>query len=65
VNGLGFSTSETIQEIAGIESLPTLLPDVPAIYPAWKQLIADHGVHGVKVFDARLMAVMGGCEFRC
>jgi predicted nucleic acid-binding protein len=58
VNGLGFSTSETIQEIGSIENLLTLLPDIPAIYPAWKQLVKDHRVLGVKVFDARLVAVM-------
>lgn len=58
VNGLGFSTSETIQEIAGIENLLTLLPDIPAIYPEWRQLVLDHGVQGVKVFDALLVAVI-------
>ena len=34
------------------------MPDIPAIYPAWKQLVRDHGVQGVKVYDARLVAVM-------
>ncbi len=34
MNGLGFS-KKAIEEIAGIESLLTLLPDIPAIYPAW------------------------------
>jgi predicted nucleic acid-binding protein len=54
VNGLGFSPTEVRQEIAGIESIFTLLPDVPAIYPAWKRLVQDHRVQGVKVYDARL-----------
>jgi predicted nucleic acid-binding protein len=36
----------------------TLLPDIPAIYPVWKQLVRDHDVKGVKVYDARLVAIM-------
>jgi predicted nucleic acid-binding protein len=58
VNGLGFSHGEALQEVASIESLLTLLPDIPAIYPVWKQIIQDHHVQGVKVYDARLVAVM-------
>jgi hypothetical protein len=42
MNGLGFSPSEAIQEIGGIENLLTLLPDVPPIYPTWKQIVRDH-----------------------
>lgn len=57
-NGLGFSHDDVIREIGGIENLLTLLPDVPAIYPAWKRLVGDHAVRGVKVYDARLVAVM-------
>ena len=58
MNGLGFSLSEVQREIGGIENLLTLLPDIPAIYPAWKQLVRGHSVRGVKVYDARLVAVM-------
>jgi len=58
VNGLGFSHEEALQEVASIEDLLTLLPDVPAIYPVWKRLVQDHRVQGVKVYDARLVAVM-------
>jgi predicted nucleic acid-binding protein len=57
-NGLGFSHSEVLLEIRGIESLLTLLPDIPAIYPVWKELVRDHSVQGVKVYDARLVAIM-------
>jgi predicted nucleic acid-binding protein len=58
MNGLGFSHSEMLREIVGIESLLTLLPDIPTIYPAWKALVRDYGVRGVKVHDARLVAIM-------
>jgi predicted nucleic acid-binding protein len=57
-NGLGFSHEEVLQEVASIESLLALLPDIPAIYPIWKQIVQDHRVQGVKVYDARLVAVM-------
>jgi hypothetical protein len=33
VSGLEFSHSEVLQEISSIESLLTLLPDIPTIYP--------------------------------
>jgi predicted nucleic acid-binding protein len=58
VNGLGFSHEEALQEVASIEDLLILLPDIPAIYPVWKRLVQDHRVQGVKVYDARLVAVM-------
>jgi predicted nucleic acid-binding protein len=58
VNGLGFSHEEAFQEVVSIESLLTLLPDIPAIYPVWKRLVHAHRVQGVKVYDARLVAVM-------
>jgi predicted nucleic acid-binding protein len=58
MNGLGFSFGEVQQEISSIENLLTLLPEIPAIYPVWKQLVRDHRVQGVKVHDARLVAIM-------
>jgi len=57
-NGLGFSNEEVLREITSIEESLTLLPDVPAIYFAWKRIVHDHEVQGVKVYDARLVAVM-------
>lgn len=58
VNGLGFSHEEALQEVASIEDLLILLPDIPAVYPVWKRLVQGHRVQGVKVYDARLVAVM-------
>jgi hypothetical protein len=34
------------------------VPDTPAIYTAWKEIVRDHKVQGVKVYDARLVAIM-------
>jgi predicted nucleic acid-binding protein len=58
LNGLGFSHEEVLGEVSSIEDLLTLLPDIPAIYPVWKRLVEHHRVQDVKVFDARLVAVM-------
>jgi len=52
------SPAEALQEVSNIEKSLTLLPDVPAIYSAWKQIVAAHQVRGVKVYDARLAAIM-------
>jgi predicted nucleic acid-binding protein len=58
LNGLGLSHEEVMREVSSIESLFTLLPDVPAIYATWKEIVQNHHVQGVKVYDARLVAVM-------
>jgi predicted nucleic acid-binding protein len=57
-NGLGLSLEEVVQEVTNIEKSLTLLPDVPAIYSAWKQIVAAHKVQGIKVYDAWLVAIM-------
>jgi predicted nucleic acid-binding protein len=57
-NGLGLSPEEVQQEVSNIEKTLTPLPDVPAIYGAWKQIVAAHKVEGVRVYDARLAAIM-------
>ena len=58
LNGLGLSHEEVLQEVSSIERLLTLVPDIPAIYPAWKEIVADNKVQGVKVYDASLVAIM-------
>jgi hypothetical protein len=35
-----------------------LLPDTPAIYPAWEALVIQHKVSGKPAHDARLVAAM-------
>jgi predicted nucleic acid-binding protein len=57
-NGLGLSVAEALREIDNVEKFLTLLPDIPAIYPAWKEIVRRHNVQGVKVHDARLVAIM-------
>lgn len=62
LNGLGFSHEEALREVSSIEESLTLLPDVPAIYAVWKRIVHDYRVQGVKVYDARLVAIMGVYE---
>jgi predicted nucleic acid-binding protein len=57
-NGLGLTHEEVLHEVGSIENLLTLLPDIPAIYFAWKEIVREHKVQGVKVYDARLVATM-------
>ena len=57
-NGLGYSHEEALNEITSVEDSLSLLPNVPTIYPAWKRLVYDYSVQGVKVYDARLVAIM-------
>jgi predicted nucleic acid-binding protein len=58
INGLGLSIEEVVNEVASVENFLTLLPDIPGIYPEWKRIVAQHKVQGVKVYDARLVALM-------
>ena len=57
-NGLGFSTALALGEVEKIERVLTFLADPAAIYGEWKRLVVQHGVLGVKVHDARLVAAM-------
>jgi predicted nucleic acid-binding protein len=57
-NGLAFPVSLALEEVEKIERILTLLPDSAATYAEWKRLVVKHGVLGVKVHDARLVAAM-------
>ncbi len=57
-NGLGFDVAAVEGEASRLERLFLLLPEVPAIFEAWKALVLEHRVRGAKVFDARLVATM-------
>ena len=47
-NGLGLTHEEVLHEVGSIENLLTLLPDIPAIYFAWKEIVREHKVQGSK-----------------
>ncbi len=57
-NGLGLTPGEADREASRVEGLLILLPDIPTIYPEWRRLVVAHSVSGVRVHDARIIAVM-------
>jgi predicted nucleic acid-binding protein len=57
-NGLGMTVEMTDAELTRLEGIFTVLPDSSAIYGQWRRLVRLHGVMGVKVHDARLVAAM-------
>jgi predicted nucleic acid-binding protein len=56
--GIGLSVSDAQKERLRLKSLFTLVPDTPAILPAWESIIDLYGVSGVAAHDARLVAAM-------
>jgi predicted nucleic acid-binding protein len=57
-NGIGLSVGATLAQVTLFEQLFTLLPQTPAQYDTWKQLVIKHQVPGSKVHDAKLVAIM-------
>jgi predicted nucleic acid-binding protein len=57
-NGLGFEPAMAQAEVNKIERFLVVLPDSPLAYGEWKRLILQHGITGVRVHDARLVALM-------
>lgn len=56
--GYGLAHSTVVTRVDFIELLCRLITENDASYLLWKALVADHGVTGVAVHDARLVAVM-------
>jgi predicted nucleic acid-binding protein len=56
-NGFGWSLEQTRLEIDTLLSIYELLPDTPAIFTAWLELVTRYKVSGKQVHDARLAAV--------
>jgi predicted nucleic acid-binding protein len=56
--GFGLSVAEADHRLRVIERLFPVLPESPAAYHLWRQLVVAHGVMGVQVHDARLAATM-------
>jgi predicted nucleic acid-binding protein len=57
-NGLGLSVQETSAEIDRSKALFKFLPDSPAIYSEWEELVRRLHVKGKVAHDARLVAAM-------
>lgn len=56
--GFGFTPSQAVARIEAIGRAFVLLPDSPAILPAWLDLVTRYKVSGTKAHDARLVAAM-------
>jgi predicted nucleic acid-binding protein len=56
--GLGLTVEATEMRLRLLERHFPVLPDNPAIYEKWKELVLAHNVRGVNVHDARLVAAM-------
>jgi predicted nucleic acid-binding protein len=57
-NGFGLTVEEAEREVRAIEAGMSLLPDSAAVYQEWRGIVVQHGVLGVQVHDARLVAAM-------
>jgi predicted nucleic acid-binding protein len=57
-NGLGQTTTVADQILRGFEQTFSRLPEPAGIYDRWRELVVRFGVSGVKVHDARLVALM-------
>jgi predicted nucleic acid-binding protein len=57
-NGFGWSGERTTKEVMELQEQFPLLPDSPEIFTRWLELVKRRPVHGKRVHDARLVAVL-------
>lgn len=57
-NGLGQSTAAADQVLRRLEDAFLRLADTPEVYKIWRDLVVRFNVSGVKVHDARLVALL-------
>jgi predicted nucleic acid-binding protein len=57
-NGLGLSIADAASELTRLKRMFPLLPDTPAIYQVWENLVIQYQVSGKPAHDARLVAAM-------
>ena len=56
--GYSLSAGETERRLRIVERLFPVLTENSGAYPLWRNLVVAHGVQGVQVHDARLVALM-------
>lgn len=64
-NGLGLSIEATDRYAARLEEFFDILTESAQTFSLWRKLVVDYAVVGVKVHDARLVAVMGTHDIQC
>jgi predicted nucleic acid-binding protein len=57
-NGLGLNIAQVDAELTKLESIFTILPEIPTIYAEWRRLVFTYRVMGVNVHDTKLVAAM-------
>ena len=57
-NGLGMTPTAVRSELARLKNIFFFLPETPAIYPVWEDLVSQYQVSGKLAHDARLVAAM-------
>ena len=57
-NGFGWSRERTVQEVEALQARFSLLPESPEIFTRWLALVKQLPIHGKRVHDARLVAVL-------
>ena len=57
-NGLGWTTEQTSKEMTDLQERFPLLPDSPEVFTHWLDLVKRLPIHGKRVHDARLVAVL-------
>src|SRR5262249_49486447 len=56
--GYGLSVAEAERKVRLLERLFPILTESLAAYSIWRSLVVVHGVQGVQIHDARLVALM-------
>jgi predicted nucleic acid-binding protein len=57
-NGFGWMSQRTAKEVSDLQARFPLLPDSPEIFARWLELVEQLPIHGKRVHDARLVAVL-------
>jgi predicted nucleic acid-binding protein len=57
-NGLGLSPEQAARYVDRFQTLFRLFPETAEIFPAWRKLVLQHRVSGIRVHDARIVAAM-------
>lgn len=57
-NGLGLAPEQADRYLNRFQTVFRILPETPEVFPAWRKLVLQHRVSGIKVHDARIVAAM-------
>ena len=57
-NGFGWTSERTAKEVTDLQGRFPVLPDSPDVFVRWLGLVKQLPVHGKRVHDARLVAVL-------